>query len=105
MNNKLLILFLIMIIFNSCNIDKPPPSMSKYWERDNTTISEKINIMYQCGYPSEVGAGGFGFKTNEIAEMQLCMIKKGFKIKGNDHFCKSYPHLPACEKARKDKLI
>ena len=94
-----------LILIVSCNIDKPPPEVSKFWVKKDTTYKEKAQVMAECGYPDIDGALGKGLSTNEIAEIHICMIKKGFKIKGNDHYCITYPHLPACEKARKDNII
>ena len=104
-------LFKAMMVINlififSCNIDKPPPEVSKYWIKKDVTPREKSRIMMGCGYPDTGGALGYGLSTNEIAEIHICMIKNGFKYSSsNGHFCKNYPHLPACEKARKENVI
>ena len=74
--------------------------MISMWSRANTTAEEKKQVMLECGYPNTRGAGELPY--NEIAEIHLCMLKKGFKKK-EPTFCDSFPELPACIEAAKNK--
>ncbi|MFO1257336.1 MAG: hypothetical protein U1E78_02795 [Gammaproteobacteria bacterium] len=82
---------------------QPPQETIFLWKKRGTTYSEIENEMLDCGYPSAAGAKP-GTDKNEVALMQLCIQKKGYRFaieKGT--FCDIYPNLPACVEARSKK--
>lgn len=94
---------LLVLSLSACeSAFQPPRDTIVLWERDNTSVDEKAEIMKKCGYPSTQGAGSIKDK-NEIAIIQLCMEENNFKYKGRlGTFCDSYPSLPACVEARRE---
>lgn len=79
----------------------PSPPENERWIKKGHSLVDVNKAMDECFYP------GYKFRSgtslDEIAEMHLCMEKKGFKYIGQfGTACKQYPSLPACVEARRE---
>lgn len=60
---------------------------------------QALAIMYQCGYPQPLGSVPYVPTLRKAANVQQCMLDKGFKPKNTLNLvCRNYPQVTGCPK-------
>jgi hypothetical protein len=60
--------------------------------------AEALQVMYQCGYPQPLGSNPFDPTIRKAAEVQRCMLDKGFEPKKKLALvCRNYPQVTGCQ--------
>lgn len=76
---------------------QPPPSTFRMWKKEGANSKEVKRAMLHCGYPNPEGINT-NWSRNEIALVQECMYKQGFRRTDNYRICATADeaNLPAC---------
>ncbi|MFK8258979.1 hypothetical protein ACFL9S_14480 [Erwinia sp. AnSW2-5] len=76
---------------------KEGASLHFAYEAEND--KQALAAMYQCGYPQPLGSVPYVPTLRKAANVQQCMLDKGFKPKNPLNLvCRHYPHVTGCPK-------
>lgn len=70
---------------------------SRHFSHEIENDRQALAVMYQCGYPQPLGSVPYVPTLRKAAEVQRCMLEKGFEPKNRlSLVCRNYPQVTGC---------